>query len=149
MEKEEMKEEELQVINIEDFFTTQNEDEGVWFEPYINGTPCGIEFLVTGSGTDKNAAQAERFKKERAKIEALKDPEERSAKLKELDSKRAAQFVHGIRAAKGCKINFGGQALEYSKPMIEKIMFGAPLIRLEIINFAYETANFMKREKNA
>lgn len=137
------------VVNIEDFFTADNEEEGVWFEPIIKGTPCGIEFLVTGSNTDKNAAQAERFKKARAEIEKLKDPEERSAKLKEIDAKRAAEFVHGLRAAKGCKVNFGGQPLEYSKPMVEKIMFGAPLIRIEIINFAYDTANFMKREKNS
>lgn len=147
MAKEEKKEELIE-INIEDFFTTENEETGVWFEPIIKGIPCGIEFLVTGSNTDKNAAQAERFKKARAEIEKLKDPEERSARLKEIDSKRAAEFIQGMRAAKGCKANFGGQPLEYSKPMVEKIMFGAPLIRLEIINFAYETANFMKREKN-
>lgn len=143
------KDTEERVINIEDFFTAEREEEGVWFEPIVNGIPCGIEFLVTGANTDKNAAQAERFKKQRAEIEVLKDPEERSKKLKEIDAKRAADFIHGIRPAEGCKINFGGSALEYSKPNIEKIMFGAPLIRVEIIGFAYETANFMKRENNA
>lgn len=149
MENEEVQNEEVQVVNIEDFFTADNEDSGVWFEPRIKGNPCGIEFLVTGANTDKNAAQAERFKKERAKIEELKDPEERAKKLKEIDAKRGADFVIGIRPAKGCKINFDGQELTYSKPTIEKILLGAPLIRIEIINFAYETENFMKGKNNA
>ena len=31
-------------IDISDFFTTQKEEEGVWFEPKVKGVGIGIEF---------------------------------------------------------------------------------------------------------
>lgn len=142
-------EKEKKVIDIKDLFTSEREDEGVWFEPKIDGIPCGIEFLVTGANTNKNAAEAERFNKESSELEKIKDPEEKAQKRKELDAKRGADFVIGIRPADGCEINFDGEPIEYSRPMIEKIFLGAPLIRVEIINFAYQTENFMNRKKNA
>lgn len=137
------------IVNLEDFFTEENEEKGIWYEPIIKGKPCGMEFLITGSNTNRNAAQAEIFKKKRAEIEGNSklDTEEKSEKLKELDSKRAAEFIKGIRPAEGCKINFDNKDIEYSNEMIEKIMFNAPLIRIEVINFAYQTENFMNRKK--
>ena len=53
-----METKEKKQINIEDFFTEDNERAGVWFEPKIDGNPCGIEFLVTGASTDDNIIEA-------------------------------------------------------------------------------------------
>lgn len=136
-------------INIEDFFTDDNEKEGIWFEPKIKGVPCGIEFLVTGTGTDENVAGTERYEKEMAETEDIKDPIEKVKKQKEIDANRVAQFIKGIRAAEGSELKYGGKTLEYSVPLIQKLLFKSPLIKMEIIRFAKDTANFIKREKNA
>lgn len=136
-------------INIEDFFTDDNEKEGIWFEPKIKGVPCGIEFLVTGTGTDENVAGTERYEKEMAETEDIKDPIEKVKKQKEIDANRVAQFVKGIRAAKDSEVQYNGKPLEYSVPLIQKLLFKSPLIKFAIINFAKDTANFIKREKDA
>lgn len=136
-------------INIEDFFTEDNEKEGIWFEPKIKGVPCGIEFLVTGTGTDENVAASERYEKAIAETEDIKDPLEKVKKQKEIDANRVAEFIKGIRAAEGNVLKFGGKPLEYSVPMVQQLLLKSPLIKLEIIKFAKDTANFIKREKNA
>ena len=136
-------------INIEDFFTEDNEKEGIWFEPKIKGVPCGIEFLVTGRGTDENIANSERYDKTLAELEDIKDPLEKVKKAKKADADRVAEFVKGIRAAVGSEVKYEGKPLEYSVPMIQQLLLKSPLIKNEIIKFAMDTANFIKREKNA
>lgn len=136
-------------INIEDFFTEDNEKEGIWFEPKIKGVPCGIEFLVTGRGTDENIANSERYDKTLAELEDIKDPLEKVKKTKKADADRVAEFVKGIRAAAGSEVKYEGKPLEYSVPMIQQLLLKSPLIKNEIVKFAMDTANFIKREKNA
>ena len=140
--------EKKRTINIEDFFSEDREEEGVWFEPKVAGVPCGIEFLVTGFDTNENVANAERYDREVSELNDLKDPVEKAKKRKELDAKRVTDFVKGVRPAKGCEIMIDGKPLEYSKPCMQKIFLKAPLISGEIIRFAKTTTNFIKREKN-
>ena len=139
---------EKKVVNLEDFFTVDNEKEGVWFEPRINGTPCGIEFLVTGTGTDENVANSERYEKAVNEAENIKDPVERVQKKKVLDANRVAEFVKGIRPADGQEVLYAGKPLESSVPMIQQLLLKSPLIKAEIVKFAVKTENFIKREKN-
>ena len=140
--------EEKQTINIEDFFTEDREEAGVWFEPKVAGVPCGIEFLVTGFGTNENVANAERYDRERTELDELKDPVEKAKKRKELDAKRVTDFVKGVRPAAGCEVMIDGKPIEYSVPCMNKIFLKAPLISGEIIRFAKTTTNFIKREKD-
>ena len=135
-------------VNLEDFFTEDNEKNGIWFEPKIKGKPCGFEFLITGRGTDENIAGSERYDKAVAETEDIKDPLEKAKKRKELEANRVAEFVKGIRAADGCELKFNGKPLEYSVPLIQQLLQKSPLIKDEIIKFAMDTANFIKREKN-
>ena len=140
--------EDKKVINIEDFFTEDREKEGVWFEPRVGGKLCGIQFLVTGIASDENIIAAERFDREMNELEEIKDPVEKINKRKVIEANRVTENVIGIRAAGGENVLFGGKPLEYSKPLIQQILLKAPLIRTEIINFAMERTNFIKREKN-
>jgi len=139
----------MKTINIEDFFTEDNEQQGVWFEPKINGIPCGLEFLLTGKHTDENIAGTERYEKQLSKLEELKDPVEKAKKQKELDANRVAEFVKGLRVVEGYEVNFGGKGIEYSVPLVQKIFLKSPLIKDEVINFVMKTTNFIKREKDA
>ena len=93
---------EKEVINLEDFFTTDNEKEGIWYEPKIGGIPCGIEFLVTGRGSDENVANSERYDKDVAGAEDIKDPVERAHKKSVLDANFVATFVKGSRSNTPC-----------------------------------------------
>lgn len=144
----------MKQINIEDFFTADNEVSGIWFEPKIktrNGIlePCGLEFLVTGKDTDENIAASERYEKQSAELNDLKDPVEKARKGKELDARRVAEFVKSMRVTEGYKVNFGGKQIEYTPELVYQILLKAPLIKDEIIKFVLDTANFIKREKNA
>lgn len=136
-------------VNVEDFFSEEYESNGEWFQPIVKGKPCGIEFLVTGMGKDENLVSQERYEKEMAKLEELKDPVEKVRKQKQLDAKHIASFVRGIRPAQGCEAMIGGKPIEYSVPFIEDFLFKAPLIKIQIIKFARDTSNFIKGEKNA
>lgn len=135
-------------INIEDFFTEDNEREGVWFEPRINDIPCGLEFLLTGKNTDENVAATERYEKKLEELDALKDPVEKAKKQKELDAKRVAEFVKSMRVVDGYEVEYGGKQIQYTPALVEQIFLKSPLIKIEVINFVMKTANFIKREKN-
>ena len=139
----------MKKINIEDFFTEDNEVSGVWFEPKIKGTPCGLEFLVTGKNTAENIAATERYDKKLSELEDIKDPVEKAQKSKVVDANRVAEFVKGLRVVEGYEVDFGGKQIEYSVPLIQQIFLKSPLIKAEVIKFVMETANFIKREKNA
>lgn len=136
-------------INVEDFFTEEYEAKGEWFEPTIDGIPFGIQFLVTGTGTDENVANSERYEKALAALKEMKDPVERVRKQKQLDANRVAEFVIGIKPADGCEADFGGKPIEYSVPFIQELLYKAPLLKYEIIRFASDTTNFIKRKKDA
>ena len=138
-----------EVINLEDFFTMDNEKEGIWYEPKIGGVPCGFEFLVTGKNTDENVIASERYDKDVAEAEDIKDPVERAHKKSVLDANFVATFVKGIRSAGGKEVLYGGKPLEYSMPMIQQLLLKSPLINAEIVRFAVKTENFIRREKNA
>lgn len=137
------------VLHVEDLFTEERESEGVWYQPKIKGIPCGLEFLITGAGSDENLANSERYEKAMIETEAIKDPVEKVKKQKEIDANRVAEFVHGIKAAEGCEFDFKGKPLEFSVPFIQELLRKSPLLKMEIIKFAKETTNFMKREKRA
>lgn len=139
----------MKKINIEDFFTEDNERDGIWFHPSIKGMPCGLEFLLTGKNTDENIAATERYEKKLAELEDEKDPVEKAQKAKVLDANRVAEFVKGLRVAKGFDVDFGGKPIEYSEALVQQIFLKSPLIKVAVINFVMDTANFIKREKDA
>lgn len=139
----------MKQINIEDFFTADNEVTGIWFEPKIKGMRCGLEFLVTGKDTDENIAATERYDKLLNELEDLKDPIEKAQKAKELDARRVAEFVKSVRIADGCNVSFGGKKVEYTPEFVQQVFLKAPLIKAEVIKFVMDTTNFIKREKNA
>lgn len=138
---------EKKVINIEDFFTTKNEEEGMWFEPSIEGIPCGIEFLVTGLHAEENVSKMEHFDKLQSDLSKIKDPIERAKERKRLDAKRVASLVKGIRATEDCEINFEGKPLEFSIPLIEELFYQSPLIKLAVADYSLKVVNFMNRKK--
>lgn len=140
---------EKKIVHIEDFFTADTAKEGMWHEPKFGREGCGFEFLVIGATTDESMAADEHFAKLYSEAEDIKDPIERHRKQMEVDAKRCAKFVKGIREAKDCSVDFQGKPIEYSEPFIEQIFLKSPEIKIDIVNFAKNNLNFIKREKNA
>lgn len=138
---------EKKVINIEDFFTTKNEEEGMWFEPSVEGIPCGIEFLVTGLHAEENVSKMEHYDSLQKDLKKIKDPIERAKEEKRLDAKRVASLIKGLRATEDCEINFNGKPLEFSVPLIEEIFYQSPLIKLAVAEFSISVVNFMNWKK--
>lgn len=135
-------------VHIEDLFTSENEEKGIWIEPVINGKGIGIELLVVGGGTDEAMADDEHYESLYTEAEQIKDPIQRKHKQMEVDAERCARLVKGIRPAKNCDVDFGGKEIEYSVPFIEELFLKSPLIKKYVATFASKTANFIKRESN-
>ena len=146
--KEELNEE-LKVINLEDYYSEDNEREGVWASPEDIDVDCPFEFLLTGANDPRNVAYAERYSKKLDELEDIKDLEEKAEKRKDLDAERIADFVQGMRPKTGYKLTVGKEDFVYSKPYIIKFFRKSPLIQNWAFRFVYKTANFIGRKKDS
>lgn len=141
---------EKKVVNLEDWFSEDNEENGVWASPEIEDVEeCPFEFLVTGSNAVKNVADAERYSKKLAELEDIKDLQEKAEKRKDLDANRMADFIAGMRVKEGYQLNYSGKEFAYSKPLVVKLLRKSPLIQAWLFKFVYKTANFINRKKES
>lgn len=136
------------VVNLDEFFSTTNEREGVWHEPVIDGVPCGFELLLVGINSDENAISAERYEKELVEAEKINNAIDKAEKIRHIEAKRFAFFVRGIRATNGGEIRIGGKPIEYSTNLIEKLLYESLPLQLDIAEFVRKSANFMNGKKN-
>jgi hypothetical protein len=136
-------------IDIEDFFTDDNEKNGVWHEPIIDGIPCGLSFLLIGIHSDEAVAKMEHYDRLTKELrEKERDPELRAAKEKEIDAERVASLTKGMKTASGKAVRKDGKEIEFSTNLVKELYMHAPLIKMDCIEFAIKTANFMNRKKN-
>lgn len=140
--------EEKKIINLEDFFTQKNETEGVWHEPVIDGVPMGMEFLMIGIHSDEGVSLMEHYDRLSKELQKEKDPKIRAKKEAENDAERVASLVKGIRAVEGYELQKGGKEINFSIPVVKELLYNAPLVKMDLIEFAIKTANFMNRKKS-
>lgn len=129
------------VINIEDFYTEENEKKGVWHEPVIDGEPCGVEFLLIGIHSEEAIKNMDKYDQI---LEEMSE-EERKEKEGEIDAERVASLTKGVRGANGEKILVEGNEVKFDFEFIKKLYLNAPLIKMDNIEFAIKTSNFMKK----
>lgn len=135
-------------IEIEDFYTEDNEKNGVWHEPVIDGEPCGIKFLLIGIHSAEAIKNMEYYDQLIDKLDEITDPEERAIKEKEIDAERVASLTKDVKASDGADILVGGQKVVFDKAFIKKLYMEAPLFKMDNIEFAIKTSNFMKKKGN-
>lgn len=141
--------EEKKFIDIEDFYTDDNEKNGVWHEAVTEDGPSGLEFLLIGIHSDEAVAKMEHYDRLVKEVrEKEKDPEIRAQKERELDAERVASLTKGIRTSGGEVIRKKGQEIDFSLDFIKEFYLHAPLIKMDNIEFCVRTANFMNRKKN-
>ena len=133
------------VLNIEDFFTKDNSENGVWHELNINGK-IGIEFLVIGAESDEAAQLFADYDKDMVRIEEIKDPKQKNEETRKAIASVASKIVKGIRGANGKTVMIGNKPLKYDSPTAYTIMYNSPSIANRIIRFSRNDTNFMEKK---
>ena len=135
-------------VNLEDFYTLDNEKNGMWYEPMIEGEPIHMEFLMIGIHSDEGVALMEHYDRLAKELKKETDPAIRAEKEAILDAERVASLVKGIRPADGYSLNIKGKSVDFSQQFIKDFLYNVPLVKMDLIQFTVRTANFMNRKKN-
>lgn len=147
-EKKTTKIDNAEVIRIENFFTRENEENGVWYEAVINGQPTGIEGLVLGANSTTAIVAQNQFNKEVEEQKLIEDFEEKTVQYELSCAKRAAAVVQKLRAKGGKQLSFGDKT-SLDKSDIEKIMLNSPALAACFISFSGRNSNFLEGKKNS
>ncbi len=132
------------VINIENYFSEKNEQDGVWHEPIIDGNPIGIELLVMGIHSDFATNEMIRIGLESANVEKSDlSKDEKNKKLEELDAERVAVLTKGIRAVDGSTLTYKGEKIKFTTELMKELYLNSPDIKMEIANFVVKSSNFI------
>lgn len=133
-------------IDIGDFFTTDGEMNGIWYEPVVNGKGIGIEFKILGNSSDQAIMAAEQYEKDYALSEKEKDVVKKTRLEAEALTKRISAMVIDIRGKDGKEITIKGKPLVYSKENVETILNGSKAIKSDIMKAFLDSSNFMTRK---
>ena len=128
-------------IDISDFFTTDGEMNGVWYEPVVNGHGIGIEFKILGNSSDQAIMAAEQFEKDSAVAEKETNVVKKTRLEGAALNKRIAAMIVDVRGK-----DLKGKPLTYSKENVEAILDGSKAIRTDIMKAFLDSSNFMTRK---
>lgn len=133
-------------VDIGDYFTTDNETSGIWYEPVVNGKGIGIEFKILGNSSDQAIMAAEQYEKDYALTEKETDVLKKTRMEAKALTKRISAMVIDIRGKDGKEIAIKGKPLVYSKENVEMILDGSKAIKSDIMKAFLDTSNFMTRK---
>lgn len=144
----EKKKAEMEIIKIENFFTRDNEEKGVWFEAVVNGQKTGIEGLVLGANSSTAIIATNQWNKEIEEQKLIEDDIEKNAQYEMSCAKRVAAIVSKLRGKDGKELSFKGKT-SLDKSDIEEIMLNSPAMAASFLNFSNRNANFLEGKKNS
>lgn len=134
-------------IDIADFFTKKNEEEGIWYEPQVEGRGIGIEFKLLGKASDTNAIASEVYEKESDAASKEKDTIKKKDLSDKALAKRIAAIVTDVRPVGNNNIFIEGKPLTYSKDTVEYILSQSSVISEDILKAFIERENFMTKKR--
>lgn len=151
MAKEELTEETVMaekktIVDIADFFTKENSEKGVWFEPNVGGGRLGLEFLVIGSESNEAAEILAQYDKDIGKVEEIKEADKRNEETRKALAQAVSKLVKGIRGADGIEPVINGKPLTYSPAVVYTIMYNSFPIANEILRFSRKASGFMAKK---
>lgn len=135
-------------INISNFFTRQNEEDGIERKLYVDGEFTGLIAVVYGANSNAVSIANETYRREIAEINTIKDPMTKAEKSDVAFSKRMAGFVKNIYAEDGSEI-VKEDGTPITKDDYAMIMKESPLIARAVLEIASDTENFLDKKKNA
>lgn len=144
----EKKKSEMETIKIENFFTRDNEENGVWFEAVVNGQPTGIEGLVLGANSSTAIIATNQWNKEVEEQKLIEDDVEKNNAYEVSCAKRVAAIVSKLRGKGGKELSFNGKTT-LDKSDIELIMLNSPAMAASFLSFSNRNANFLEGKKNS
>lgn len=139
---------ENKVIDITQYFSRNNEENGIWKELFLNGSMSGIEACIYGVNSNHINLANENYKKEIAEISQIKDIELKNSKTEIAFAKRLSGFVKDFRN-KETKESLGKDGKQMTESEIYEVMFNSPIIARAVLEIATETELFLEKEKNA
>lgn len=134
-----------QMFDISKFYTKDNGEKGVPFEPVIDGEKVGIAFNVISYHSVKAARAVEDFGKEIDELKKITDPEEKKRREFDANAALATALVTGFSEGSRGPVCINGKALEYSDEACYAIMLNAVPIANAIIDFSIKNKNFLGR----
>ena len=137
---------EIETFDVQKFFSRKNEREGVWFEPEVMGSPCGIKFLMLGLDSDEAVKASEIFRKESEEADLIEDAIEKKNRYEEILAKRIAAVTIDIKSANDKKLTIGGKAL--TKDDIYDVIYNSPVIAVKLMDFHRGQESFLGIKKN-
>lgn len=132
-------------FDINRFYTKENGERGVPFEPEVEGEKVGIIFHVVSWHSVKAAKAVERFLKASNELKAIKDIEERRRREYETNADLASALVVGFSEGSRGPVMVDGNPLEYSEEACHAIMLNSVPIANAVIEFSLKTKNFLTR----
>lgn len=138
----------MKTIDIEDYFSEENEKKGVWYEPLIGDKPCGLKFLLIGIHSDEAVEKMEKIEEQAQTIKASElSDSEKEKKLDELDAERVAVLTKDIKASDGSALRKDGKPFKFSTEIAKEIYIKSPLLKIANVEFVLERANYMNIHK--
>ncbi len=134
------------VVDIADFFTKENSENGVWFEPVVGGGKLGIEFLVIGSESNEAAEALAQYDKDIGKVEDIKETAKKNEETRKALASAVSKLVKGLRGADGVVPMVNGKPLTYTPPAVYSIMYNSYPIANEILRFSRKASAFMAKK---
>lgn len=131
----------ISTLDISSFFSRENEEKGVWYEPTVKGQKVGFELRIYGPNSKAVSIADEKFQKERDEANAIEDNSEKAKKMDEILARRFASYISDIRGKDGLKLEMNGK--EVTKDDIFTIIYNSPVIALDISRFAMKQDNFL------
>ena len=136
---------EVEGIDIADFFTKDNQENGAWCEPNINGK-IGVEFLVIGSESNEAAQLFADYDKDMVRINEIKDAAVKNEETRKALATVTSKLVKNMRTPDGRPLLIKGEPLAFNHANVYTIMYSSPSIADRVLRFARNDTNFMAKK---
>lgn len=136
------------VVDVAGFFTKENSEKGMWFEPEISGVKIGLKFLVIGAESDEAAEYLAEYDKGIEKINTIEDARQKNEKTREAMATVTSKLVKDIAPGDAVdEIMINGKPLAYSPAVVYTIMYNSVSIADKIIRFSRKDTGFMEKKR--
>lgn len=130
------------VLDISKFFSKQNEEEGVWYEPKVRGVGVGFEVKVYGPNSTAASIASDKYQKARDEIDKIEDVKAKSEATDKALAEYSAALCFDIRGKGKVKlVNKNGTPV--TKDDIKDILFQSPVLATDIAKFENKQDNFL------
>ncbi|MCQ2086564.1 MAG: hypothetical protein MJZ37_00610 [Bacilli bacterium] len=130
------------VINIADFYSKDNEENGIWYEVKVRGVGTGIEFKLYGPNSSAASVAQDKLQKAKDEVNKIEDVKAKSTATDKMLSEYAAALVCDIRGKDGKKL-LNEDGTEVTMKDVKNILYKSPVIATDIARFESNQNNFL------